>query len=363
MRVLFVAPQLSVGGLERQWSQLIPGLVERGAEAHLVTLDGEGHFFHELKSQGIPAECLDLHGRLNLAGAYRAAGALASRRPAVVLSAGVSAHVVGQLTGFRARCAHVAAIHAIPEHPDTFTRRRRLIVRLLSRHVSASTAVTTAQLPFLRSLGFRSATTFVIPNGLAATEPLRSRAVNRAALGLDDQQFVALLVATLRPEKRADLFVEAVVAANHADTPVRGLVAGGGSGLEHVEWLCANTNGVVRALGPRKDVPDLIEASDVVCLTSDAEALPMAVLEAMAAGRTVVATDVGGVRDAVVDGETGFLIPRGDSARLAATLRRLAADSPLRESLGRAGRERHRVCFTLDRMVDAHYELLQRVGG
>jgi glycosyltransferase involved in cell wall biosynthesis len=351
-----------VGGLERQWSTLIPGLVERGVEAHVVTLDGEGHFFHELASRGIPAECLELHGRLNVVGAYRAAGALASRRPDVVLSAGVSAHVVGQLTSSRASCAHVAAIHAIPEHPDTFTRRRRFIVRLLSRRVSASTAVTSAQLPFLRSLGFDPAKTVVIPNGLDAVEPVSARAVVRAELGLDDDQFVALLLATLRPEKRADLFVEAVVEANHAGASVRGIVAGGGPELEQLERLCAETDSVVRALGPRSDVPELIEAADVVCLTSDAEALPMAVLEAMAGGRPVVATDVGGVRDAVVDGETGFLVPRRDLARLAHALQRLAADPGLRESLGTAGRKRHRARFTLDRMVDAHYELLQHVS-
>jgi glycosyltransferase involved in cell wall biosynthesis len=363
VRALFVTPRLDVGGLERQWSHLVPGLIERGIDVEVATLDGKGHFFHVLAAKGIPADCLELHGRLNVVGTYRAAGALARSRPDIVLSAGVSGHVVGQVTSFRAHCPHVAAIHAVPEHPDTFTPRRRLIVRLLSRWVSASVAVTSAQLPFLRSLGFDPTRTHVIPNGVEGTEPRRSRGVVRAELGLAEQDLVALLVATLRPEKRVDLFVDAVVAAHRSNESVRGLIAGGGDGLRRIELLCRESGLVARALGPRADIPDLIAASDVLCLTSDAEALPMAILEAMAAGRPVIATNVGGIRDAVLDGETGFLVPRGDCARVAQRLLRLAEDPELRDSLGEAGRERYRERFTLDRMVDAYHALLERVAS
>jgi hypothetical protein len=61
VRALFVTPRLDVGGLERQWSHLVPGLIERGIDVEVATLDGKGHFFHVLAAKGIPADCLELH--------------------------------------------------------------------------------------------------------------------------------------------------------------------------------------------------------------------------------------------------------------------------------------------------------------
>ena len=101
--------------------------------------------------------------------------------------------------------------------------------------------------------------------------------------------------ATLRPEKRAEVFVEAVRRGHAQEPRLRGAIVGGGPQLAHVQSLAAEAPDVVRALGERSDVPDLIEAADVVCLTSSFEGLPMTVLEAMALSRPVVAMRVGGI--------------------------------------------------------------------
>jgi glycosyltransferase involved in cell wall biosynthesis len=361
MKAAFVTPNLNVGGLERQWSILLPGLVERGLATEVFTLDGEGRFFEELVVQGIRAQCLELHGRLNVLGALGAARTVASRRPDVIFTAGESAHVVGQLASRRTKTPHVAAIHSMPEHPST--RRRRLIVRFVAPHVAASTAVTSAQLAFLRSLGFDTTATRVIPSGVAAVDSRVPRDAVRAELGAGDDTFVAVLVAAMRPEKRVELFIDAVVSANLQNAAIRGFVAGGGPELDRVRGLCAETGSIVTALGPRTDVTELIHAADVMCLTSDAEALPLAVLEAMAGGRPVIATDVGGVRDAVVDGETGFLVEPGDCTALTSALTTLAADPRLAHELGEAARGRHGELFTPERMIDAHYMLIRHLSS
>lgn len=359
MRAVFVAPNLHVGGVERQWSILLPALVDHGVAAEVVTLDGEGRFFTELASRGIRADAIGLHDRLPARGAIRAARAVAARRPDVVVSQGVSAHVVGHVTGVRTGAPHIVAFHSIPEHPITV--RQRLILRVLAPRVTACTAVTWAQLAFLASLGFRRDRLEVIPNGVDTARVRKPRREVRAALGFSEEEFLALLVATLRPEKRPERFVEATVRANRRNPRIRGAVVGGGPDLASVRRLCDESGSAVVALGPRSDVAELIQAADVVCLTSDAEALPLSILEAMALARPVVTGDVGGVRDAVVEGETGFLIRPDDVSGFEAAFLRLAAAPELVSQLGEAGRRRHQARFTVEQMVSGYLDLFERL--
>jgi glycosyltransferase involved in cell wall biosynthesis len=117
----------------------------------------------------------------------------------------------------------------------------------------------------------------------------------------------------------------------------------------------------VELLGTRRDVAELLAASDVFVLSSRSEGLPMSILEAMAAGLPVVASAVGGVPELVVDGETGLLVPPGDPAALASALSRLVADPDLRRRLGAAGRERAEKRFSLHRFREEHVQLYERL--
>jgi glycosyltransferase involved in cell wall biosynthesis len=359
VKVVFVAPNLHVGGVERQWSILLPALVDRGISAELVTLDGEGRFFAELVSGGIRADAIGLRGRLPARGAIGAARAVAARRPDFVVSEGVSAHVVAHISGARTGAPHIVAFHSMSER--LLTARQRLIFKFVAPRVTACTAVTSAQLAFLASLGFRSDRLEVIPSGVDTAQVRKPRREVRAELGFSEEAFLALLVATLRPEKRPERFVEAIVRANRRNSRIRGVVVGGGPELAVVRSLCDESDSAVIAVGPRSDVAELIQAADAVCLTSDAEALPISILEAMALARPVVATDVGGVRDAVVEGETGFLIRPDDVPGFEDALVRLAAAPELVSQLGEAGRRRHEARFTVDRMVGAHVDLFERL--
>jgi glycosyltransferase involved in cell wall biosynthesis len=116
-------------------------------------------------------------------------------------------------------------------------------------------------------------------------------------------------------------------------------------------------------LGERTDVPDLMVASDVVCLPSEAEALPMVIIEAMAVGRPVIATNVGGVSDVVLDGVTGIIVDLDPGETLTRALVTLAADSQAARAMGAAGRKEFEERFTLEAMVDHYAETLHEVAG
>lgn len=130
----------------------------------------------------------------------------------------------------------------------------------------------------------------------------------------------------------------------------------------------ADENGIgdrVRFLGWRSDVPSLLQAADVVALPSLSEGLPLALLEAMACGRPVVATPVGGVPEVLDDGSTGLLVPPGDAPALAKAISTLLDNESLRHRLGRQARCVIEERFSLPRVVGSIEQLYRRVlsGG
>ena len=346
---------LERGGAERQWATLLPGLRARGAAPRLLTLQGRGDFFDEIEAAGVPASCASLRSRFDLV-RLRRARRFADPAPDVVVSQGIDAMVVGRLVARRAGAAHVVVEHGGPGLARR--RHRRLLTRLFARSCDAVAAVSRAQVSGLVALGYPASRIVVISNGVAAAQPARDRSVVRAELGVRPTDFLAVFVGGLRPPKQPVAFVAACVAAG-----VRGLVVGAGPLRYDVDAAVARSNGAVQAIGERRDVADFLLAADAACLVSDIEALPMVALEAMSAGLPVVASDVGGVPEAVVDGQTGLLVPRGDPDGLAHALATLAADGALARRLGEAGRARYEGLFSAERMADQYLDLLQRVAA
>jgi glycosyltransferase involved in cell wall biosynthesis len=135
-------------------------------------------------------------------------------------------------------------------------------------------------------------------------------------------------------------------------------IVGDGPDRAELEALASERS---QLLGERSDVPDLLARASVFVLSSHSEGLPISVLEALAAGLPVVASDVGGVRELVEDGVNGVLVPPGDAVALAAALTRLVADADLRRTMGAASRSRAEKLFDLPRFRQAHLELYRRL--
>ncbi|TME98539.1 MAG: glycosyltransferase, partial [Chloroflexi bacterium] len=139
------------------------------------------------------------------------------------------------------------------------------------------------------------------------------------------------------------------------------VIAGGGDLEEYLRDLASEVGVAdrVHVLGPRKDVPALMHAIDVFAMPSIWEGFGLVLLEAMAAGRPIVASRVATIPEVVVDGETGLLVPAGDPVALADALAQLAHDPAMARRLGEAGRERLRQHFSIEKMV-GDTELLYR---
>jgi glycosyltransferase involved in cell wall biosynthesis len=267
------------------------------------------------------------------------------------------------LGGLAARAARVPAITTC-RMERKFKRgwRMRFIYESLVRQVVAispdiAASLAAAGVPKDRCRVVRSA---VDPAMLA---PSGAREQVRAQLGVEPDDRVLLTLAALIPRKALDVLLDALALLAEEGRRPWLWIAGDGPqrGELEAQTIRLGLQEQVCFLGRRADVGDLLAACDVFVLPSHREGLGVAALEAMAAGRPVVATAVGGLQEAVVDGRTGLLVPPADAPALADALGRLLHDDSLREGLGAAGPGRIVEGYLPEQMVAAYEEVYRSV--
>lgn len=218
----------------------------------------------------------------------------------------------------------------------------RLLYRLGQSMVEGVIAVSdeTAE-SYRRYVGGKAAIA-IVPNAVDIEKyPANiDRAMTRRALGLEPDDTVAIVVATFKGQKGHKHLVQAVEKIATSLPGLRILLVGDGELREEIEVL-VDSRGVghqFRFLGSRRDVPVLLAASDLFILPSLWEGLSVALLEAMSTGIPVVATDVSGTRELIIEGETGFLVPPGDPDALADAIVRAVRDRSVSDSRARRAR-------------------------
>jgi glycosyltransferase involved in cell wall biosynthesis len=326
MRVLHVISEMGAGGAET----LVAGMVTRGEEYGWVSAVACGGGFRAdaLAADGFATFPVPL-ARRSKAGVLRAAWAVRRAvtrfRPDVVLAHNVGASLVARLALGGRRRPLLTVFHGVADADYAAAAR---ILRRTSRRVVAVSPATADRLA-----GAGLPRPVVIRNAVFPRPPVFGRAEVRASLGVADRTPVALCLARLEPQKRHDVLLDAW-AALEGDAVL--WLAGDGSLRADLERRAEALDGRVRFLGTRADVPDLLAAADLTVLTSDWEGLPLAVLESLAAGRPVVATDVGGVGEVLAAGG-GSVVPPGDPAATAAALNTLLFDRDARDAAAAAG--------------------------
>lgn len=347
LHVLQVVHNLNVGGTERLVKDLVGHFNDGEFRTSVCCLDSLGPYGEELQQAGIAVDVLGRRPGLDLPLA-RQLGRLCRERGIDVVHAHQYTPYVYAATACLLRPAARVVFTEHGRHQPDRLRIRRAVANQVLRAV---TAAYTAVCEFTRDslVAFERmprSQIKVIYNGMALDEEAErpTRDAARRALDLAADARIVLTVGRMDRIKDFATLIRAMatIAAEMPDATL--LVAGGGDPDYQAELAALveslKLRGRVHLLGTRRDVPTLLAACDVFALTSLTEAASMIILEAMAAGRPIVATNVGGNGELVADDHTGLLVPVGDVTAVAAALRRLLTDGERARAMGAAGRQR-----------------------
>ena len=359
IRVLHVDSELPWRGGERQVLELMRRQRRRRDEPHLAA-PANSAIFERARAESFPVHAVAMRGTWDLGAAAALARLHRTVRPDVVHWHAARAHALGAIA---AAFAPVPA-RVLSRRVD-FLVRRSLGSRILyAQPIDAIAAISGGVRDALIRSGVDPARIRVIPSGIDLApfdEPFDRPAV-RARLGLSETDVLALQVAALAPHKSQTTLLQAMARIRSRHPNLRVWVAGDGplrAALSR-EHAALGLGESVRFLGFREDVTELLRAADLFVISSYLEGLGTSILDAMAAGLPVVATRVGGIPEAVADGETGVLVAPSDPQGLGEAISGLTADPDRRSRLGEAGRRRARL-FSADRTEALTRELYEEV--
>ena len=362
-RVAYVIGELGNGGAEYQLYELVRGLDRTRVDPTVLVLAAGGYWAARIRDLRVVVEEIAGRGSADLGRLRRLRAALRRLAPDVLHTVLWSGNCYGRMAALGLGIPVViAAERNVIARPAWQVAVERVLDRSTDAYLVNSGAVADGLVTHER---LPAAKIRVVHNGIDLTRlpPFSlDRVAARRTAGFDPQRRLVAQVGRLTAQKDYPTFLAAAarVAVEVADVDF--LVVGEGELRSELEAEVGRLDlgGRVRFLGLRHDVPALLGAVDVLVLTSRYEGLPNVVIEAMATGAVAVATDVGGVRELLVSGETGFIVPPGDAQAVAdavlAVLR--APESALRTAA--AARRRVETEFTVDAMVRRTMELYER---
>ena len=343
IRVCHMIHDLRAGGAEHVLADLGRVAPEAGIEMSVLSmmpLAGR-RYPGVLADLGVTVAGLDLPTRWDPRALLRASTSLRSLAPDVVHSHLKHADLVAARVAPRLGLPMVSTLHLIEDDPGPIGRLKRdLAARARSRAASATVAVSEATRRwYLESYPQDPERVVTLHNGIPSpgrVEPQAAADV-RAEFGAGPGVALAVTVALLRPGKGHEVLLEAAAA-----TPgVRFVLAGEGTQEEHLRREAVRHGVMDRVVfaGFRSDVSRILAAADLVVHPSLADALPTALIHALAAGAPIVASNVGGIPE-IVTPDVGVLVPPGDPQALAAAIAALASDPGRRTAMAEAGRTR-----------------------
>jgi len=280
-----------------------------------------------------------------LANAARLAGIVRARRVDVLHSHQFYASLFASPLGAVCRVPLVVETpHVREQWRQGWLKSKFVVDRLAGRCVDCYIAVSHANAAYLvQTKGLPARKVVVIHNGsdLGRFDPAaRPPARLKTGLGFGEDDAVVLVVGRLEPQKGHRILLDAMPLVHRACPRARLVCVGEGALRQELEARVAalGLDASVRFVGQQSKVAEWFALADVVVLPSLFEGLPLVAIEALAAGKAMVATAVDGTPEVIVDGRTGLTVPPRDAAALAAAISRLLRDPELRRALGTTGR-------------------------
>jgi glycosyltransferase involved in cell wall biosynthesis len=374
VKILRVIARLNMGGPALHVAYLTAGLRERGYDTTLVAgslARGEDSMAFVADSLGVDIVRIDELGReisplRDLMATVRLARVIRRERPQILHTHTAKAGTVGRVAALLAGSRRPPiVVHTFHGHVlrgyfgPLRSRFFRLLERWLAAHSTALVAVSPQVRDDLVALRVAPRERFVVIRlGIELEERVApeedGRAESRRYLGIADERFVVGWIGRMTGVKRTDDVLAAFKRLRDDGIDAVLCLVGDGPDRTHLEQR-AHELGVVRDtlfLGYQEDVAQFYAAFDALVLPSGNEGTPVSAIEALAAGRPVVATRVGGVPDVVREGEDGFLVEAGATEELAQRLAQLARDPGLRKRMGEQGRARVLPRYAVERLVD-----------
>jgi glycosyltransferase involved in cell wall biosynthesis len=343
IRILHVITSLGIGGAERLVISAVRGLPMPRFGHAICCLTERGPLAVEAEAAAVPVFCVGEYPGMRHPLAFaRLVRIVRAFRPTIVHTHLQSANLYGRLA---ARLARVPVVVSTEHNVYVGKARRYILVeRLLARTTDALIAVSEEVRQFLSGqLSIAPSAIRVVRNGVAAGAPsTRGVAELRARLGAETGGGVRLgTIASMTSKKGHDVLLRAVARLREQGLGCSLVLAGDGPERPRLEAL-VGTLGLgphVHFLGTVSNAADVLAVIDLFVLPSLVEGLPLALLEAMYAGKAVVATSVGGVPEVVKSHQNGLLVPPGSDTELAGAIATLAESEALRYQLGAAARE------------------------
>jgi glycosyltransferase involved in cell wall biosynthesis len=382
-----VIGSLERGGAETHLSRILPLLCRRGWKIRVLTLTEKGDLAPALEGAGVPVESICGAGAT-----FRQPRFVSRFRRAMLVMANLysefrrdggtitwfllpESYLLGMTAALFARMhgAVVMSRRSLNDYQEKYFGSRWL-ERQYHKRAFLVLGNSSAVIRQLHDEEGVPKSKLRLIYGAVETDSYRSkraRAEVRADIGLRDSTFLIVIVANLIPYKgHRDLF-EALHIANERLSDDWSLICVGsrhaidrGEYADNLELLARKLDIASRVLllGTRDDVPNLLGAADLGLLTSHEESFSNALLEYMAAGLPVISTDVGGSREAVINGETGILVPPRCSKELADAIVYFANNTEARRRFGAAGRRRVSREFSLDTCVECYDQLFLAIS-
>lgn len=357
-RVLHILPNLRQGGAEHLAVNLCCLFAKRGYEVGLISLYNQVDigFRSMLVKSKVKLWELDKSLGFDFLTVYRVNEVLNNFRPHVVHS---HLHVLKYifLSLIINDINFVHTVHTVADKEAAGITRysNKLAFKLGVIPVAIADAVAESFKKIYTSNNLQ-----IIPNGIPVNLYANNkidRASMRCSLMISNSDIVFICVARFYPEKNHSLLLDAFSKILSKYPDVHLLLVGDGATRPRIEELASGLGNNIHFLGSRSDVPDLLNSADVFVLSSDWEGNPLSVMEAMAAGKPVISTAVGGIPELVTDGVHGLLTPAGCGEQLSKAMMYLIENPDVRIKMGIAAFERANQKFDFDAMADL-YEVL-----